>query len=84
MSECAGAGCTYPGCTGQHADQVNAYARAQTPAGQMQAGLVAAQGMTPEQRADLRDSLRRMAGQGPQQPNRAERRSAARRARRSG
>lgn len=84
MSECVGAGCTYPGCTGQHADQVNAYARAQTPAAQLQAGLVATEGLTPEQRADLRESLRRMAGSPAVQPNRAARRRAARNARRSG
>lgn len=68
MSECVGKGCTYPGCSGQHAGQVNAYARAQNPAAQVQAALAA----------------RQAAEAVALQPNRADRRRAARRARRSG
>lgn len=68
MSACVGKGCTYPGCTGQHADQVNAYLLAQTPAGRLQAHL----------------ARRQVAEAVVPQRNRAERRRDARRARRSG
>lgn len=81
MSECSGPGCTYDGCSGRNADQVNAYAR-QTPATQMQAALVEREALTPAQRAELREALQRMASGSPATPNRASRRKAAREARR--
>lgn len=66
VSECIGEGCTEPGCSGQSADQVNAYARANIGAQYVQGWLAGRQEAVAVQ------------------PNRAERRRAARRARRNG
>lgn len=68
VSECVGEGCTYPGCSGRSADQVNAYARSQGSFARVQQAWLAA---------------RQEAEGVAVQPNREARRRAARAARRN-